>query len=291
MLKDILPFWTTYGQYVVIGILPYLVYCFFLKKFTNIAANRKNSNTENAQEEDENHENVLDEDTDEPVLPKDLKSIPFKYVRPSEGEMVQRSIEFYNIASARRTLRFFSSDPVPPEVIHNIIRTAGTSPSGAHTEPWTFVVVSNTCTKERIREIVELEEEINYKKRMSKKWVTDLKPLKTNWVKEYLTTAPYLIFVFKQTYGVLPDGKKKHHYYHELSVSIACGILITAIQYAGLVTLTSTPLNCGPALRTLLGRPSSEKLTLLLPVGYPANDATVPALRRKPLDDILIEVN
>ncbi|KMQ89500.1 iodotyrosine dehalogenase 1 [Lasius niger] len=141
------------------------------------------------------------------------------------------------------------------------------------------------------RSIVEQEEEINYKKRMGVKWTTDLSPLRTNWIKEYLTIAPYLILVFKQTYGTLPNGKKKVHYYHEMSVSIACGILITAIQYAGLVTLTSTPLNCGPAIRSLLGRPSNEKLVLLLPVGYPAENAIVPDLQRKPLSEILNEID
>lgn len=106
----------------------------------------------------------------------------------------------------------------------------GTTPSGAHTEPWTFVAVSNQKVKEQIRLIVESEEEINYKKRMGVKWTTDLLPLRTNWIKEYLTTAPYLIFVFKQIYGILPNGNKKIHYYNEMSTSIACGILITAIQ-------------------------------------------------------------
>lgn len=110
------------------------------------------------------------------------------------------------------------------------ISILGTAPSGAHTEPWSFVVISNQTVKSEIRNIVEQEEEINYKKRMGVKWTTDLSPLKTNWIKEYLTVAPYLILVFKQTYGTLPNGKRKIHYYHEMSVSIACGILITAIQ-------------------------------------------------------------
>ncbi|XP_011158582.1 iodotyrosine deiodinase 1 isoform X2 [Solenopsis invicta] len=227
----------------------------------------------------------------EPALPRDLKHMPYHYVRKSEKELLARALEFYHITAARRTLRFFSADPVPKEVIREIIRAAGTAPSGAHTEPWTFVAISNPTTKSQIRDIVEQEEEINYKKRMGIKWTTDLSPLKTNWIKEYLTTAPYLILVFKQTYGIMPNGQKKIHYYHEISVSIACGILLTAIQYAGLVSLTSTPLNCGPAIRNLLGRPSNEKLTLLLPVGYPAEDATVPDLRRKDLSEILVEID
>lgn len=227
----------------------------------------------------------------EPTLPRDLKHIPYHYVRKTEKELLARATEFYRIAAARRTLRFFSEDPIPKEVIREVIRAAGTAPSGAHTEPWTFVAISDPATKLKIREIVEEEEEINYKKRMGVKWTTDLSPLRTNWIKEYLTTAPYLILVFKQTYGILPNGQKKIHYYHEMSVSIACGILITAIQYAGLVTLTSTPMNCGPAVRKLLERPANEKLVLLLPVGYPAKDATIPDLRRKDLSEILVEID
>ncbi|NXP76641.1 IYD1 deiodinase, partial [Ramphastos sulfuratus] len=164
----------------------------------------------------------------------------------------------------------------------------GTSPSGAHTEPWTFVVVQDSYLKHKIREIVEEEEEINYKKRMGDRWVNDLKRLRTNWIKEYLDTAPYLILIFKQVYGRHPNGKKKTHYYNEISVSIACGVLLAALQNAGLSTVTTTPLNCGPQLRTLLNRPANEKLLLLLPVGYPKKDATVPALTRKPLEDIMV---
>ncbi|XP_011494166.1 PREDICTED: iodotyrosine dehalogenase 1 [Ceratosolen solmsi marchali] len=168
--------------------------------------------------------------------------------------------------------------------------STGTSPSGAHTEPWTFVAVSSASVKRQIRAIVEREEEVNYRKRMGHEWTTVLQPLRTSWRKDYLTDAPYLILVFKQDYGVTTNGRRKVHYYKELSVAIACGLLITAIQYAGLVTLTSTPLNCGPALRHLLKRPLNEKLAILLPVGYPAEAATVPDLKRKALQDILVEV-
>lgn len=242
-------------------------------------------------EEAEEAEDSFEENQEEPALPKDLKHIPYQYARLPANESIARASEFYRTAAARRTLRFFSADPVPKEVVREIIKAAGTAPSGAHTEPWTFVLISSQSVKSQIRGIVEQEEEINYKKRMGVKWTTDLSPLRTNWIKEYLTTAPYLILVFKQTYGILPNGKRKINYYHEMSVSIACGILITAIQYAGLVTLTSTPLNCGPAIRNLLGRPSNEKLVLLLPVGYPAEDATVPDLHRKPLSEILVEID
>lgn len=224
------------------------------------------------------------------ALPWDLEHVPLAFQRLPLEETVRRSREFYSFMDVRRTVRFFSADPVPAEVIRNVVRAAGTAPSGAHTEPWTYVAVSDPEVKRRIREIVEEEEQVNYTKRMGSQWTTDLKPLKTTWVKEYLTTAPYLILVFKQLYSYKEDGTKRIHYYNEMSVSLACGFLLTAIHYAGLVSLTSTPLNCGPALRALLGRPNSEKLTLLLPVGYPAADATVPDLKRKPLEDILVEI-
>ncbi|XP_068218397.1 iodotyrosine deiodinase [Palaemon carinicauda] len=226
----------------------------------------------------------------DPLWPDDLKHIPFQAPKYSEEESLQRSKDFYELLNKRRSVRFFSSQPVPREIINNIVRTAGTSPSGAHTEPWTFVVVGDADVKEEVRRIVEAEEEVNYTKRMGAQWVKDLKALKTNWVKEYLTEAPWLILIFKQTYGLMPDGRKRNHYYHEISTALAGGIMLAAIHYAGLVTLTSTPLNCGPQLRTLLGRPSNEKLLLLLPVGYPASDATVPDLNRKDLDDIMVVI-
>uniref|UniRef100_A0A672V3N0 iodotyrosine deiodinase n=1 Tax=Strigops habroptila TaxID=2489341 RepID=A0A672V3N0_STRHB len=221
-------------------------------------------------------------------LEENVPHVPFSAEHYTEAEMIKRSKMFYELLNKRRSVRFLSDEPIPREVIDNVIRTAGTSPSGAHTEPWTFVVVQDPYLKHKIREIVEEEEEINYKKRMGDRWVNDLKRLRTNWIKEYLDTAPYLILIFKQVYGWLPNGKKKTHYYNEISVSIACGILLAALQNVGLYTVTSTPLNCGPQLRVLLQRPANEKLLLLLPVGYPKKDATVPALTRKPLEDIMV---
>ncbi|XP_028620203.1 iodotyrosine deiodinase 1 [Grammomys surdaster] len=219
-----------------------------------------------------------------------VEHIPFSHTRYPEQEMRMRSQEFYELLNKRRSVRFISSEQVPVEVIDNVIKAAGTAPSGAHTEPWTFVVVKNPDMKHKIREIIEEEEEINYMKRMGKRWVTDLKKLRTNWIKEYLDTAPVLILVFKQVHGFAANGKKKVHYYNEISVSIACGILLAALQNVGLVTVTTTPLNCGPRLRVLLGRPSYEKLLVLLPVGYPSRDATVPDFKRKTLDQIMVTV-
>ncbi|XP_073528781.1 iodotyrosine deiodinase 1 [Phyllobates terribilis] len=235
-------------------------------------------------EEDEGKDDLQDMDE------QNLLHVPFSPRRYIEQEMLERSKEFYELLNQRRSVRFISDEAIPREVIDNIIRAAGTSPSGAHTEPWTFVLVEDPEVKHKIREIIEEEEEINYRKRMGDKWVNDLKKLKTDWVKEYLDTAPYLILIFKQVYGILSNNRKKTHYYNEISVSIACGILLAAIQNAGLVTVTTTPLNCGPRLRLLLDRPVNEKLLMLLPLGYPSKDATVPDLKRKPLEDIMVVV-
>lgn len=196
---------------------------------------------------------------------------------------------FYEILSDRRSIRNFSSKPVDLEVVEKCILCAGTSPSGAHTEPWTFCLVTKADLKQQIREIIEHEEYINYNQRMARQWTVDLKPFQTNHVKEYLTEAPCLILIFKQTHGTRSDGKKKDHYYNEISVSIATGLLLCALQAAGLSALVSTPLNCGPALRTILDRPQNEKLLVLLPVGYPAEECPVPDIERKKLHEIMVK--
>lgn len=233
----------------------------------------------------------VEEDADEwQESEESVEHIPFSHTRYPEEEMVTRSQEFYELLNKRRSVRFISNEQVPMEVIENVIKTAGTAPSGAHTEPWTFMVVKDPDMKHQIREIIEEEEKINYLKRMGKRWVTDLKKLRTNWIKEYLDTAPVLILIFKQVHGFTANGKRKVHYYNEISVSIACGILLAALQNAGLVTVTTTPLNCGPRLRVLLSRPTNEKLLMLLPVGYPSKEATVPDLKRKPLDQVMVTV-
>lgn len=226
-------------------------------------------------------------DTDElkPSL-KEIEHIPFS----GATHFLTGGIdEFYKIANDRRSVRKFSKKPVNYEIIKKCILAAGTSPSGAHTEPWTFCVIENHQLKEQIRTIIESEETLNYAQRMAKQWTTDLQPLKTNAFKEYLTDAPYLILVFKQIYGLCANGQKKQHYYNEISTSIATGILLSALQCAGLNSLTTTPLNCGPALRTLLDRPENEKLLVLIPVGYAADDCTVPGLKRKSIDEILVK--
>ena len=223
-----------------------------------------------------------------PLHSADTPHIPYKPDHFSNEEMITRSKEFYESMNKRRSVREFSKEPIPIEVIENIIKTAGTSPSGAHSEPWTFVVVQDPKIKSQIRDIVEEEEYHNYDRRMGDKWVNDLKFVRTNHEKLYLEEAPYLIIVMKQQYHIGEDGVKYAHYYYEISTAIAAGMLVAAIHKAGLVTVTTTPLNAGGALRELLGRPENEKVMLLLPVGLPAENTKVPDVQRKPLDKIMV---
>lgn len=198
--------------------------------------------------------------------------------------MTNSSAEFYRFMNQRRTLREFSNKPVPKSVIENIILSASTAPSGAHKQPWTFCVVSNPDLKSAIREAAEKEEYENYHGRMSEDWLKDLEKFDTDWHKEFLEIAPYLIVVFKKTFDIV-DGEKSKNYYVNESVGLACGMLLAAIHNAGLVALTHTPSPLG-FLHNILGRPSNEKPFLLIPVGYPSENAMVPDLTRKPLNEI-----
>ena len=198
-------------------------------------------------------EHPLDEFDDErpdpslapPLHDPDLPHVPYKPEQLSDEEMLERSLAFYRHLNTRRSVRHFSSDPVPQKVIENIILTAGTSPSGAHSEPWTFVVVKDPEIKKQVREIVEQEEYLNYDRRMGDRWVKDLQFVRTTHEKPYLESAPYIIIVFKQAYHTGEGGTHYAHYYFEISTAIACGILVTAIHNAGLSTVTTTPLNAG----------------------------------------------
>jgi len=252
----------------------------------NKTINHDSGSGENADKSDADDD--VSDDEIKPALGEEVEHVAFIQDHIQHQDMILRSEQFYQEMNKRRTLRFYSTKPVPKQVVENIIKTAGTSPSGAHTEPWTYVIVSNQNIKREIRDIIEDEEYINYTQRMGERWTADLKPIKTDWNKPYLTEAPYLVLLFKQTYGFMPDGSKKVHYYNEISCCISAGLFLAAVQQAGLVTLTSTPLNCGPALRSLLNRPDNEKLLMLLPLGYPAQDATVPKLSRKPLHDFAV---
>jgi iodotyrosine deiodinase len=203
----------------------------------------------------------------------------------SPEEMQERSRQHLEFLSQRRSVRHFSDRSVPKSVIENIILSAGTAPSGAHKQPWKFCAVSSASIKRKIRIAAEEEEQQNYSGRMSESWLRDLAPLGTDEHKEFLEIAPWLIIVFKESYEPGVDGKKHKNYYVNESVGIACGMLITAIQNAGLVTLTHTPSPMN-FLSGILNRPENERAFLLLPVGYPANEAFVPDIQRKPLEDI-----
>ncbi|GMQ25687.1 nitroreductase family protein [Algoriphagus sp. oki45] len=214
--------------------------------------------------------------------------IHVRYQRPetSEAELKERAKAFFHEMNQRRTVREFDTRPVPVEVLENIIRTAGTAPSGAHKEPWTFCLISEPDIKSKIREAAEEEERISYSHRMPDGWKADLKPLGTDWKKPFLEEAPYLIVVFKQSYGI-HEGEKIQHYYVSESVGIACGFLIAAIHQAGLVTVTHTPSPMN-FLSKILNRPENEKPFLLLPVGFAKEETYVPDLQRKSLEEILV---
>jgi len=215
--------------------------------------------------------------TDYPTTPlKDYREYPIE-------EMRKRLNEFYATVNRRRTVRDFSDRPVPQDVIETALKAAGTAPSGANLQPWHFVVISGPETKKKIREAAEVEEREFYKHRASPEWLAALEPLGTDSSKPFLETAPYLIAVFLQKFGELPDGRKVKHYYPVESTGLATGILITALHHAGLVTLTHTP-SPMKFLNEILDRPTSERPFLLLVTGYPADDAEVPDISRKPLE-------
>jgi len=217
----------------------------------------------------------------------DYKFIPLNnYKESSPDEMIKRSEEFYDLIKQRRTVREFSDKPVPKEVINNCIRAAGTAPSGANLQPWHFVVVSDSKIKKQIRTAAEEEEKEFYTKRAPKEWLDALAPLGTDENKPFLEKAPNLIAIFAKSYDILPDGRKVKQYYSQESTGIACGILITAIHNAGLVSLTHTPSPMN-FLNKILGRPSNERPFLLLVVGYPAKGAKVPDIRKKKLKEII----
>ena len=208
------------------------------------------------------------------------------YKKFSEEETVKRSKDFYEDTKRRRTVREFSSETVPKEVIDNCILAAGTAPSGANLQPWHFVVVSDPEIKKLIRKAAEEEEKEFYTKRAPKEWLDALAPLGTDEHKPFLEKAPFLIAIFAKSFDVLPDGRKVKQYYSQESVGIACGILITAVHNAGLVSLTHTPSPMS-FLNRILGRPNNERPFLLLVVGYPEEGAKVPNIKKKFLGEIV----
>ena len=214
------------------------------------------------------------------------KFVPYAYERLSPDEMVGRGREFYELLDQRRSVRDFSTDVPPRECIDLAIRTASTAPSGAHRQPWKFVVVDDPDLKKAIRAAAEEEERENYETRFPEEWLQALAPLGTTGDKPFLEEAPYLVVVFKESYGIGADGVKITNYYIPESVGIACGMFIAALHTMGLVTLTHTPSPMG-FLSELLRRPPNEKPYILFPVGYPADGARVPDLTRKSLDAVV----
>ena len=216
--------------------------------------------------------------SDYPTIPlEDYREYPIE-------DMRERLEEFYTDLNRRRTVREFSDRPVPRDIIETALKVANTAPSGANLQPWHFAVVSGPETKKKIREAAEAEEREFYEHRASEEWLAALEPLGTDQHKPFLETAPYLIAVFLQKFGELPDGRKVKHYYPTESTGLATGLLIAALHRAGLATLTHTP-SPMKFLNEILGRPTSERPFLLLVAGYPADDARVPDISRKELDE------
>lgn len=219
--------------------------------------------------------------------------IPLAYERVPPVEARRRVEAFRDLMRSRRSVRFFSSGPVPTDLVDTAIEAAGTAPSGAHRQPWRFVVVTDPAVKRLIREAAEAEEREFYSRRATEEWLADLGPLGTDWTKPFLEEAPVLVVVFAVDFEVALDADGKEHkhkaYYVQESVGIAVGLLLAALHSAGLVSLTHTPSPMG-FLGRVLGRPRNERPFVLIPVGYPAAGATVPDLVRKRLDDIRIRV-
>jgi iodotyrosine deiodinase len=220
---------------------------------------------------------------------KPHEHIALAFPRIPPQEQLRASREFPSKMAARRSVRFIASDPVPLELIENAIRCASLAPSGANQQPWKFVVVKDPEIKRRIRETAEAEERESYEHRMPAEWLEALAPLGTDWHKEFLETAPYLIVVFRIDFGLTQTAegdKKTKHYYVQESVGIATGFLLAALHLSGLATLTHTPSPMG-FLSHILQRPQNERPFVLIPVGLPSADATVPAIAKRDLADVL----
>ena len=212
--------------------------------------------------------------------------VPFDFERLPEDEMRRRAEDMRQRLDERRSVRFFSDDPVPRDLIETAIRTASSAPSGAHRQPWTFVAVSDPGIKREIRIAAEKEEHTSYEGgRMPDDWLEALRPLGTDWRKPFLETVPWIVVVFAERHGVNTDGSTRKNYYVKESVGIACGMFIVALHDMGLATLTHTPSPMG-FLSEILERPDNETPYILFPIGYPAPDCTVPDLTRKSLEAI-----
>jgi iodotyrosine deiodinase len=213
--------------------------------------------------------------------------IPYTPARIEEKQAQSFGTQFYENLDRRRSVRAFSNDAVPKELISLAIQAASTAPSGAHRQPWTFVAVSNPEIKRDIRIAAEQEELKNYSGRMSEEWIRALAPLGTDSNKSYLETVPWVVVVFAHNYGVSPDGSRHKNYYVKESVGIACGLFIAALHTMGLATLPHTP---SPMrfLSEILSRPKNEQAMILFPIGYPAKDCSVPDIKRKELNQVAV---
>jgi iodotyrosine deiodinase len=212
-------------------------------------------------------------------LPLDFERLP-----PDVAE--QRGEELLALMRQRRSVRHFAPDPVPRALLETALTTAASAPSGANRQPWRFVVVEDPAVKERIRAAAEHEEELLYRERASQEYLDAIEPIGTDWSKPHLTDAPVLIVVFELPWELDAEGEKRKNYYVRESVGIAVGFLLVALHTAGLTTLTHAPSPMG-FLNEILERPANERPFIVLPVGYPAADATVPELERKPLRDVV----
>jgi iodotyrosine deiodinase len=224
-----------------------------------------------------------------PIHGEPYRPVPYRPDRMASTETLARAAELRERMDERRTVRRFSPDPIPEQAVRDAVACAATAPSGAHQQPWTFVLVRDADVRRRIREAAEEEERISYDGRLGEEWLAALRPIGTDAVKTHLTDAPALLVVFQQRYWLAEDGTKHKHYYVDESVGIAVGMLLSALHQSGLAALVHTP---SPMrfLSEVLERPANEKAFAVIPVGYPADDCEVPDLVRKSLDQVLVEV-
>ncbi len=217
--------------------------------------------------------------------------VPHRPARLDPETSLNRAVSFFEEMDRRRSVREFSDEPVPRRLVELAIQTASTAPSGAHRQPWTFVLTGDAGIKTAIREAAEDEERENYEGgRIPPHWREALEPLGTDWRKPFLEAVPWIVVLFEQRYGINPDGSQRHNFYVKESVGIAAGIFVAALHHMGLATLTHTPSPMA-FLTRVLGRPENERPFCLFPIGYPAEDCTVPDLTRKPLSEVLVEVS
>jgi iodotyrosine deiodinase len=225
----------------------------------------------------------------QPIHGNEYRPVPYRPERMAAQASLDNARELRSRMEQRRTVRMFSTDPIPEQAVVDAIAVASTAPSGAHQQPWTFVLVTDPGIREQLREAAEEEERKSYAGRLGEQWLAALRPLGTDDVKTHLTDAPCLIVVFQQRYYLDENGDKHKHYYVDESVGIATGMLLTALHLAGFAALVHTPSPMG-FLSEVLGRPRNEKAFAVIPVGYPAEDCVVPDLRRKSLSQVLVRV-